>query len=338
MHIGVVYSLPSKRLAGTKYSQTDEDTGIIAQKVVLALDALGHKTTTYVISEENIEEILQIKADCIFNLIEWCGLDIHLSERAFSYLRQLNIPITGSSEELFVLTGDKIRTKQFLQKAKIPTPSGAFFTTGEEDIPDDLKYPVLIKTSLEHCSMGLGYDAIAHNREEVRPIVQRQIAQFEQPVIAEEFIVGRELLVYLIEEQDQVKVLPIEEILFAGTNPLAFQTYESKWGGENGQALTTDVASDCQVAKLSESEQVVIEKVSVEAFKKLGLRGYARFDIRFKDNVPYILETNANPSVYDGENDLQDPSDEVIFGIKFIDYVRKILESALWHYQRGDVI
>lgn len=333
MNVAVVYSLPSSRLLNTKYGATDEDSKVIAEKVVIALEALGMETTTYVVGEDTIEDILQIKTGCIFNLIEWSGLDIHLSEKAFRYFRQLDVPVTGSNEEMFVLTGDKIRVKQALQKAGIPTPRGAFFITGEEKIPENLPYPVIVKPSLEHCSMGLGYDAIAHTEDKLRPIVQRQIAAFGQPVIAEEFIVGRELLVYLLEEKDEVRVLPVEEILFGGDNPLVFQTYESKWGAEDGQTLT-DVASDAVVAKLTKEEKKAVERESMKAFKYFGLRGYARFDVRLKDGVPYILETNANSSVYDGEDDLQDPNDEVIFGIKFIDYVKGILDSALYHYRR----
>lgn len=337
MNVAVVYSLPSSRLLGTKYGVTDEDSKVIAEKVVIALKVLGMETIIYAIGENNIEDILKIKTECIFNLIEWTGLDIHLSQKAFCCFRQLKVPVTGSSEGVFVMTGDKIMVKRALQKAKLPTPRGAFFVSGEEEIPSDLPYPVIVKPSLEHCSMGLGYDSIAQSQAELRPIIKRQIADFGQRVIAEEFIVGRELLVYLLEEKDEVRVLPIEEILFSGDNPLVFQTYESKWGAEDGKEVT-DVASDVVVAKLTDSERKIVEKESIKAFKKLGLRGYGRFDVRLKAGVPYILETNANSSVYDGETDLQDPSDEVIFGIRFIDYVKGILDSALYHYQRGETI
>ncbi len=337
MNVAVVYSLPSKRLLNTKYGATDEDSAVIAEKVVIALKALGMNPKTYAVDENNIQDILNIQTDCIFNLIEWSGLDIHLSEKAFKCFRQLNIPVTGSNEVMFVLTGDKIRLKQALQKAKISTPKGVFFETGEEKIADGLPYPLIVKPSLEHCSIGLGYEAIAHNADELRPIAKRQIEEFGQRVLAEEFIVGRELLVYLLEEQDNVIVLPVEEILFDGNNPLAFQTYESKWGGPAG-SVPQDVASDVKVAKLSEVEQEAVEVESIKAFKELGLRGYARFDVRLRDGVPYILEANANSSVYDGEDDLQDPNDEVIWGIKFVDYIRKIVESAQYHFERGDKI
>jgi D-alanine-D-alanine ligase len=338
MNVAVVYSLPSKRLLNTKYGATDEDSGVIAEKVVIALKALGMDTTVYAIEEDKIGSIENIQTDLIFNLIEWSGLDIHLSERAFQCFRKLNVPVTGSNEEMFVLTGDKIRLKQALQKAKISVPKAAFFETGKEDISSDLPYPLIVKPSLEHCSVGLGYDAIAHDKDELRPIVKRQIQDFGQSVLAEEFVVGRELLVYLLEEKDQVRVLPIEEILFDGSNPLVFQTYESKWGGANPGEESSDVASDVLVAKLSAVERKAVEDECIKAFKELRLRGYARLDVRLRDGIPYILEANANSSVYDGEDDLQNPNDEVIFGIKFIDYIRAIVDSAKYHFDRGEKI
>jgi len=67
----------------------------------------------------------------------------------------------------------------------------------------------------------------------------------------------------------------------------------------------------------------------------MGFCGYARFDVRLRDKIPYLLETNVNPSVYDSDEELKDINDEVIFGIKFGDYLWKIVESALWHYAQG---
>lgn len=334
MHVAVIYSLPSKRMLATSYGVTDEDSAIIANKVVLGLQANGMQVTLHGINEDRIEAIAEISADCIFNLIEWCGLDIALSQRAFGYMRALKIPVTGSSEELFVLTGDKIALKQTLQRANIATPNALSFTTGDEPIAKRLNYPVIVKPSLEHCSTGLSYDSIAASEAEMRRIAQRQIATFHQSALAEEFIVGREFLVYLIEEQNKVRVLPIEEVIFTGDHDMPFQTYEAKWDASSPEYNTTDVV----VAKITSNEQSAIESESIKAFKKLGLRGYARFDVRLKDGVPYMLETNANPSVYDTDDETLGVNDEVIWGITFPDYLLKIVESALYHYERGEIV
>lgn len=325
MNIAVVYSLPSKRILSTPYGETDEDSRVIAEKVALGLTANGMNPTIYVIDEDNIEAILDIKADVIFNLIEWCGHDIYLSEKAFDCFKMLDIPVTGASKELFVLSGDKSRLKTELQKYGFPTPRGRYFETEQEDMQLDLDFPVIVKPAYEHCSTGLSYDSIAKNGDELKLIVKRQIDKFHQIVIAEEFIIGRELLVYLIEDDDDVRVLPIEEVIFSNQNPLAFQTYESKWETTHKDYKTSEVV----VAKLDKAEQEIIEKTSMEIFKKLGFMGYARFDVRLKDGVPYMLETNANPSVYDGDGSLTDPNEEVIPGIKFKDYIGKIVDSAI---------
>lgn len=328
MQVAVVYSLPSRRMLKTAYGATDEDSSAIAQKVIQGLKARGVEASAYAIAEDRIDQIARIKADCIFNLIEWCGLDIELSMKAFGYLRKLEIPVTGSDERLFVLTGDKARLKQKLRELKVPTPHDLVMESGDEVVPQDLPYPVIVKPALEHCSMGLSYDSIARNERELREIAKRQIETWKQKVLAEEFIEGREFLVYLYEVGAEVKVLPIEEMIFGSANKLKFQTYEAKWVEGSADYNSTEV----MVAKQSAEEKRQIEELCKRTFRALGLRGYARFDLRYRDGVPYILETNANPSVYDGEENLDDVESEVIWGIKFPDYLMAIVESAKYYF------
>jgi len=323
-HVAIIYSLPSKRMRATEYAAADEDTEVIAKMVAKGLEARGYTTAIHAISENGIEEIATIKADCIFNLIEWCGQDIELAKRAFAELRKLDIPVTGADERLFVLTGDKVAMKAELNRFGVSTPKGITFTTGEEVIPDNLSYPMIVKPSLEHCSMGLSYDSIAHNAQELKEIAKKQIDKFEQSALAEEFIVGRELLVYLVEEQGKVVVLPIEELVFDGKKEIQFQTYETKWVEDSSDYNSTDV----RIAKLSNEEQKSVERECIAAFTKMGFRGYARFDIRLRNGIPYILETNANPSVYDATEELTDIEGEVIWGINFPDYLKSIVETS----------
>lgn len=331
MKIAIVYSLPTQRMKETKYASADEDTGLIAKKVAEGLGARGYEVEISPISEETIEGILEIQADCIFNLIEWCGLDIKLSERAFALMRERNIPITGSSEHLFVLTGDKIRMKQALNDVGVKTPWGVGVASVSE-IPSNIPYPVIVKPHLEHCSIGLSKDVVVNNRLELERMVRRQIAEFEQEVLIEEFIAGRELLVYLIEDRGEVVILPVVEMLFEGGNPMSFQTYDAKWaeGSVDYNQTYYDQAS------LTIDERRLLEKNCLTAFKRLGFWGYARFDVRMRDGIPYILETNANPSVYDAAEEPESIESEVIEGIKFPDYLDKIVKAALWHYERGE--
>lgn len=332
MKIAIVYSLPSNRMKQTKYAGADEDTAVIAEKVSQGLAARGYSPSLHTVSEDNLGEIALIKADCVFNLIEWCGLDTTLAKEAFRHLRQLEIPITGSSEELYVLTGDKIRMKHALQNAGVMTPWGAGVATTETIIERTIPYPVIVKPHVEHCSIGLSAESVAHNANELQLIINKQISEFEQPVLVEEFIPGRELLVYLTEIADDIKLLPVVEMLFEGGDPMAFQTYDAKWE-EKSQDYN---ATYYDQAVLTKDEYTLLESNCLAAFKKLGFWGYARFDVRLRDGVPYILETNANPSVYDATEEMVDIESEVIEGIKFPDYLDGIVKSAFWHYDRGE--
>lgn len=324
MNIAVVYSKPSKRILATPYGETDTDSQVIAHMVELGLKARDLNVSVYPIQEDNIKSILDIKADCIFNLIEWCGLDIDLAKQAFEYFRELNIPVTGADERMYVLTGDKVRVKQELTKIEVPTPKSQIFVTGSEEIVTVFHYPVIVKPSLEHCSTGLSYDSVAYTESELLPIIKRQIGTFEQPVLAEEFIDGRELLVYMIEKDGEPTMLPICEILFDSKRSFPFQTYESKWVKDHEDYNSTYTED----AVLSDIEFKTINEICVKIFKEMDFRGYARFDLRLRDGVPYILETNANPSVFDATEELKDINEEVITGIQFPDYLLAIVKSA----------
>jgi D-alanine-D-alanine ligase len=324
LRVTVIYNMPSRRILETPYGATDEDTSYVARKVQEALRKKHMQASLLAINEDAIEDIGTIQADCIFNLIDWTGLDIHLSQKAFGYLRALGIPVTGATEHNYMETANKLTMKEALQKARIPTPDFQIFTTGREIPRENLPYPVIVKPAFEHCSIGLHYDVIAQTQEQLQTIALRQIREFHQPALAEEFISGRELLVYILEEEKGIRILPIEEIQFTNHRKLAFQTYESKWDQTHEDYKTARVV----MAELSKDERGTIEKICVQAFQKLGFRGYARFDIRLKEGTPYVLETNCNPNVYDSDEDQ-------IPGIPFADFIYTIVQSALRHDKNG---
>jgi hypothetical protein len=47
-----------------------------------------------------------------------------------------------------------------------------------------------------------------------------------------------------------------------------------------------------------------------------------------RGGVPYILEANANPSVYDSPEETVDMSEEFLSGITYPQYLKKIVEAA----------
>ena len=114
-----------------------------------------------------------------------------------------------------------------------------------------------------------------------------------QKIILEEYIVGRELNVAILDN----KVLPISEIEFNGLPDQLprIVTYDSKWiDGSIYYKNTKPIVP----AKLNERTRRRVEKVALTAYDALNCRDYARVVIRLnKKGIPFVIEVNPNPDI-----------------------------------------
>jgi D-alanine-D-alanine ligase len=68
-------------------------------------------------------------------------------------------------------------------------------------------------------------------------------------------------------------------------------TYRGKWDAK-------DPLDHHYPAELDPALQKRIEHIAIRAYKELGMRDYARIDMRIAENRrPYIIEVNANPLI-----------------------------------------
>ncbi len=324
MRITVPYSLPTRRSVKTSYAATDEDTKSTATAVAAALTSNGAQVTLLPISEDTIGDIRGISADCIFNLIEWDGLDMALALQAFGELESLGIPFTGVSRAALEGIADKVRMKEALTSAGLPTPEWQLFQTGKETIGKALPFPVIVKPLYEHCSVGLTHEAVVSEPKKLVQIVRKQLAHYQQPVFAEEFIIGREFQVTVVARAGGIDVLHPSEILFTTAGTRAFLTYGGRWDPKDPDwTISTAV-----LAKLSAVLQSKLIEVSKRAFRTLMYRDYSRLDIRTRGSDVFILEANANPGVEDSTGYGMSISFHAE-GMNFSDFLWEIVDSAL---------
>jgi D-alanine-D-alanine ligase len=114
-------------------------------------------------------------------------------------------------------------------------------------------------------------------------------------VLIEDYIPGREINVALWGA-DEPEILPLYEIDFQWTSD-PFQrivSFDSKWVKESVEYSGTP--GICP-AGLSSRDEGSIREVALRAYELLGIRSYARIDIRLFEGIPYILEVNANPDL-----------------------------------------
>jgi len=327
MKIVVLYNKPSSRFVqDPTHTAAEEDTEHSAREVNAALRSKGADTVLTPLSEDSISPVIEaINADLVFNLIEWTGIDTTYAMETFDRLNRRLIRYTGATKENYRDTCDKTVTKRLCRNHRLPTAAWQEFVTGNETIDETLLYPLIVKVSSEHSSVGISVDAIARNAKELYRIVKKQLARFHQPVFAEVFLAGREFQVTMITGRSGLTILPPAEILYAKGTDVPLLTYESRWNESHRDYANSEVG----LADLTPELNTKLRIMSMKAFTVLGFRDYARFDIRCDENGnPFFLELNSNPGLGDDEDYGMTVSYKAA-GMTFADFIWEIVESAM---------
>lgn len=325
MKIAILYSVPTMRALSGLYADTEEDTKESAEEVLVAVRENGADAFLVPVKDDAIAEtIAPLKADCLFNLIEWTGHDLPLVAGVYDEILKTGIPYTGSRGEVYIKTTDKTLMKKELTRLALPTARWQRVSNENEKIRSDFKYPVIIKPALEHCSIGLSLNAIVSNPYELRQRVNEFIRIFSQPMIVEEFIQGIELQITLLEQEQGLVVLPPAEIFFDEDAPVKFLTYESRWNEEHEQYKKSHV----RLATLPPALAQIVDRVSRDTFTKFGFSDYCRLDTKISGNELIILEANSNPGLGDSDDYGMTVSYRAV-GMTFADFVWKIVESCM---------
>ena len=199
-------------------------------------------------------------------------------------LEMLGIPYTGSGPETHAVVQDKVMTKIVLQKNNLPTP-GFWVFSSPDDHFDDLVFPVIVKPKMESTSMGM---EVVDNWDDLNKAVAKQMEKYSQEILVEQFIPGREFAVGLLGNGNDIEILPIVEMDLRG-DPNNIQTITDK---------KEDPVDKICPAPLTEEQTAEIKRISLAAFRKLGLNDFTRVDFRMSEKGNfYVLELNSMASL-----------------------------------------
>ena len=208
-------------------------------------------------------------------------------------LELLGIPYTGSGVMASSVAMDKVFTKRIWATHGLPTPRYEVLRASGDlrgalnAAADALGLPLIIKPPHEGSTIGLS---------KVKGYSQMQgafalAARFDDVVLAEEFIDGRELTVAIIErtggKNAGFEALPIIEIVAPAGN----YDYQNKYFTDDTQYLCP--------APLPEALAAHIAKLALTAFEAVGCAGWGRVDVMLRraDDAPFLLEINTSPGM-----------------------------------------
>jgi len=231
--------------------------------------------------------------DLIFNLTESLAQDSANEIVIPAVFDMLKIPFTGSGALALGFCLHKPKTKDILRSRGVPTPASCTIERARDAAGVDLPFPLFCKLAREDASVGIKDDNVVWDKKALVKRVRDLIDEFEQPVLVERYVEGREVYVTLLGN-DKVNALPFHEIDFSSLPPgrPRIVGYAAKWDESSVEYAGT---KPVRMKDITASLRASIERTAVAAFKALELRDYGRVDFRVsEDGVPYVIDVNPN--------------------------------------------
>lgn len=227
----------------------------------------------------NIQLINSYRLDCVFLALHGrFGEDGQIQE----ILDVLRIPYTGSGAMASRLAMDKIASRQIFGFHGLNVPRSRIlykpaYKTHKKFV-NNLGWPRVVKPTQHGSSIGL---SIVREKGKLKKAIDMAF-DFDERVIIEEYIAGRELTVGILAE----KPLPVIEIIPKNY----FFDYDAKYHA----GMTEYVVP----ANISENIAYKVKEAALASHKLLGCFGCSRVDIILdKRKTPFVLEINTIPGL-----------------------------------------
>lgn len=245
-----------------------------------------HHVRLFDLTENNLSDLFKIPMDLAYLALHgWGGED----GRIQGVLDLMGVPYTGSSVESSAICMNKIRTKEVLTYAKLPTPrfialrrlDSLDLTAIKKELLQQIGLPMVLKTPSQGSSVGV---YIIKKEEELSSAIQ-EIFSLGDELLAEKFVDGVEVTLPILGNHE-LTLLPVVEI----TSENEFYDYEAKY--------TEGMCHHIIPARISEKATETIKELGKKAYRALGCCGLARIDfILNQEEEPMIIEVNTLPGM-----------------------------------------
>ena len=193
-------------------------------------------------------------------------------------LELVGVPYTGSGPLASGLAMDKDLAKRLFRGAGVPVPAWFMAPVTPEDVTTALGWPVIVKPSRGGSTVGLTLVKTAKGLDQALTLA----ARYDNDVMAEQFIPGRELTVGVLGDVP----LPVGEII----PKHELFDYECKY--------TPGMSEEIFPAKLEPGLARQLQELALTAHRSLKLGGYSRVDFRLSpEGDIFCLEANALPGM-----------------------------------------
>jgi D-alanine-D-alanine ligase len=201
-----------------------------------------------------------------------------------SYFDLIGIPYNSCGAFEAALTFEKGVCNQLLRQYGIAGGQLRLIDIGDKvdtnELVDELGLPLFIKPSKAGSSFGVSK---VTNVMEI-PAAIEKAREFDDLVIVEEFLDGREITCGIFQHKGELIGLPPTEIISQND----FFDYDAKYSGESEEITP---------ARITPETTKRVHESCKQIYRLLRLKGVCRMDFILRDGVPNLLEINTVPGL-----------------------------------------
>ncbi|NMB72791.1 MAG: D-alanine--D-alanine ligase [Bacteroidales bacterium] len=255
--------------------------------------------------------------DIVFNIAE--GMyGLAREAQVPCLLDAFHIPYVFSDAVVLALALHKGLTKHIIRDAGIPTADFAEVRSTDDIAGIHIPFPLFVKPVAEGTGKGINEKSKVGSLFELKEACTSLLNTYNQPVLVERYLPGREFTVGIIGTGRDAQPSGIMEVCFKKKGAPAIYGLDVK---ENYQDYTSYTVPEPDITRRC-------YKVALDAWKILGCRDGGRVDLRLDERgIPNFIEVNPLAGLNYIHSDL--PILSRLNGIEFDELIRRIMESAL---------
>ncbi len=326
--IGIVYSEVKRAYFPTEIQYlTEKDAKKEAKIIATYVEKSGIKPLLYAGDQNLSENLKKDRLDMVINLVGSVKGNEYLASTIPGVLELLEIPYTGAGILGESLSYHKFLVKKLLEQNGIPVPHYQLFNTSGDPLDPTLRFPLISKLNEIHGAVEITKDAVSENEKHLRERLKFLIVTYQQPVLVEEFIVGREITAILLQGLNK-KVYLAEKVFQKKGEKYIFASFEDQWLEQEEEAFHYQKYHD-----------PLLKEYVKKAFEITRMADYGKFDVRLDlSGRYYFLDCNSNPAFGPKETDTAIANIMDIYGISFLEILKRLILNTMSDTAEKDLL
>lgn len=322
--VGIAYNLKKQAASDIPDSEAEYDDFDTIRTIQNVLESNRCKVELFEADDDFPARLAPKKVDIVFNIAE--GKSGRAREAQIpAILDFFHIPFTGSDETTLCIALDKALTKRILSSYHILTPQYAVLRRETHRLAGRVVYPSIVKPNAEGSSKGISNLSYVSNIDELKGLASKEIDLYQEDMLIEEYIGGREFTVGVLGNGGNTHVFPPMEIVYKNQEKrFNIYSYEVK------KHYADYIRYECP-AKIPDKIEAEMVKTAKKIYQILGCLDFARIDFRLSpEGRIYFIEINPLPGLAPGYSDF--PMIASFNGMDYASLIRSILDCALKRY------